>query len=170
MPTMLSCGRGLLLVGACAASACSDDPGPLRIRYALSQSEAQTCPSASCADIGVTCDAVLQIRIVNPNRTDQAYVSACLPIDDPEDLCAIARGDLPDGLEIPTGTIEVQVAVFPRSMATLDEDGNLRCPTPPVYGADGLPTPTTNLDGEPFRQLGGADRVGPQPVDENKHD
>ncbi len=137
---MTSRAHLLLLLGACVGTACSDDPGPLRIRYALSQSDSQTCPSASCVDIGVTCDAVLQIRIVNPNRTDQAYVSACLPIDDPEDLCAIARGDLPDGLEIPTGTVEVQVAVFPRSMATLDEDGSLRCPTPPVYGADGLPT------------------------------
>lgn len=141
MPAMPSPYPALFALAALAAApACSDDPGPLGIRYELSQSEAQTCPSASCADIAVTCDAVLQVRIINPSRPDQAYVSACLPIDDPEDLCAIARGDLPANLQVPTSTVEVQVAVFPRSMATVDDDGTLRCPAPPAYGADGLPT------------------------------
>lgn len=147
-----------------SVAACSDDPGPLRIRYRLTTDEAQTCPSASCADIAVTCDAVLQIRVVNPARPAQAYVSACLPVDDAEDLCAISRDDLPEGLSIPSGTVEVQVSVFPRSMATTAPDGSLRCPAPPAFGADGMPTlvePVPALGGRAFASADTAEIVVP---------
>jgi hypothetical protein len=64
----ISARRGAGVLALLALAACSDDAGPLRIRYRLTTDEAQTCPSASCADIPVTCDAVLQIRVVNPAR------------------------------------------------------------------------------------------------------
>lgn len=149
---MRSIGR-LGWVGPALLVACGGEPGPLRIRYELTTEAAQRCPSASCADIAITCDAVLQIRVVDPSDPSQAYVSACLPIERPETLCEISREDLPAGLEIPDGTVEVQVAVYPREAATVDDDGVLRCPSEPRFGADGLPMlvdPVPALGGRTF--------------------
>jgi len=133
--------RALLVVGSVVviAAACGEEPMPLNIRYELTATANQACPSTECAEIPVTCDAVLQIRVVDPDDPSQAYVSVCLPIDRPRTLCEISRDDLPAGLELPAGRVEVQVAVYPRAAATLDEDGALVCPPNPQFGADGFP-------------------------------
>ncbi|MEZ4368260.1 MAG: hypothetical protein R2939_18575 [Kofleriaceae bacterium] len=145
------------LVAATAGAGCDDPPTPLQIRYELTDSATQRCPSTSCADIEISCDAVLQIRVVDPDDPTQAYVSACLPVDRPRTLCEISRDDLPAGLEVPTGRVEIQIAVYPRSAATVDDEGVLHCPSNPRFGADGFPVlvdPGPALGGRAFTEGG----------------
>jgi hypothetical protein len=134
-----------------ALAACERDAPALSIRYALSDGPAQACPSQSCSEIAMTCDAVLQVRIVDPDDPRVAYVSECIAVDNPANLCAIARADLPPHLQIPADRVEVQVAVYPRSM--VEEDGVLKCPSNLQFSGENLPVsvfPTPAFAGRAF--------------------
>ena len=126
----------IVAVAASVVAACGPNQDPLQIRYELTAGAAQSCPSQSCSDIPMTCDAVLQIRVVDPANPTTAYVSSCMPIDNPSSLCAISGPDLPSGLAIPTARVEVQIAVYPRTAIPVGGDGNLMCPTDLRCGAD----------------------------------
>ncbi len=122
-----------------AATGCGGEPDPFRIRFRLSQGPAYSCPASSCDGVAMTCDAVAVIRIVDPADPGRAFVSECIEIDNPEDVCDLGRADLPAGLMVPDQELEVQIALFPRT-ALIGASGEVECPSVLDFGlADGFP-------------------------------
>jgi hypothetical protein len=120
---------------------------PLSLRFSITDNKSQQCTgdtgqvTTSCEDITMSCDAVLSVRIVPPNDPTVPYISICRPLIGAKNtLCSIAGIDLPaPTVPIPEQVLEVQMAVFPRSAASIDPaTGDLVCPRV-EFAANGLP-------------------------------
>ena len=151
--------RVLVLV---ALVACGDPP-PLKIKYQLTAGPDQMCmitpntPAASCTDVDLPCAAHMSLRIIAPSNPSQAFVSVCKPIVGRKNLCSIDAIDLPGGVQISEQTLQVQVAIYPDSELTdLNGDGQLDCPPPADFSANGLPVDQIPIDGRPIPAIGGS--------------
>ncbi|HEY4240243.1 MAG TPA: hypothetical protein VGM88_10520 [Kofleriaceae bacterium] len=98
---------------------------PLKLEFQLPSDD--SCGATDCNGVTMTCDAVLSIRIFDPEDPNVPYISLCEPVISDGTLCPIAGIDLPD-TPLPESTLEVQVAVFPKSALV---DGE--CPTNVQY-------------------------------------
>lgn len=126
-----------------AIAACSDPP--LSLRYALTDGNAQACvgdtgnKTTDCMAVSMPCESVLGIRVVPPNDPTVPYISSCEPLTSEDTLCAISFANLPlPAMPVAEQVLEIQMAVFPRSKATVLPGGQLVCPIA-EFGADGLP-------------------------------
>lgn len=125
----------LLVLAACEAPDAS-------LEIALSAGPAQECPSTNCGDIPMTCTSWISIRILDPAvpETPLQYTCEQLADRDRDDLCAIGTVEL-ERRELPLKELEIQVAIFPADMITIDPD-TLQpvCPTDVSYdAANGFP-------------------------------
>lgn len=154
---------------AAGLAACGDDT--LRIAFQISAGPVQACPSSAvpaapaCGDVPMLCDAVLDVRIVRPASSDEAYVSACTPIprDRERDLCSIEHINLP-ARQLPKETLEVQVMIWPREAVKADPStGALDCreiygrPVSVGFGVHGFPeeaVPSPALGGRAYYHPG----------------
>lgn len=116
------------------AASCGPSPGPLTIRFALSDGPTQTCPATSCTGVASICAPIVHVRIVDPGDPSTAYVSMCQALPATGDVCGIGELVLPIGSEIPSKRVEVQVAVWAKDDVTT-VNGELRCPTSVTYSA-----------------------------------
>ena len=154
--------RAALLV-AMLLVACSPNRDPLQIHYDLSSGPSQSCPSTSCSGVPMSCDVVLQVRIANPADPTLAYVSTCTAVTAPETLCAISRVALPDTLQVPLQTVEVQIAIYPATAVT-DSNGVITCPGDLEFGDDNLPVLAT-MSGSPSPSIAGRAFAAPSDDD-----
>lgn len=139
-----------------AAAACSNPP--LQLYYQLADGTSQSCGTTDCSEIGLACESVLSIRIVDPSRPDVPYVSVCDPIPaapaEQPNLCAIAKVDLPE-VDLPRQTLEVQALVWPRAAVIDPVSGALDCARTQIHfdATSGFPvdqTPTPALGGHAY--------------------
>jgi hypothetical protein len=140
---------GLAGVGL-AAAACQTPTPSLQLSFAGGPSQA--CPDTDCANIAMTCATVMSIRIIDPADPTAPYHSQCVyvPPDLHHDMCSLARVDLGSS-PIPVRDLEVQVALYPKSVIPIDPmTDDLLCPTDVAYGATGFP-----LEAAPSPALGG---------------
>lgn len=154
--------RSVPLVGAVALAglASCKTPAPL-LRIALAASSGQACPSTNCSEVPLSCDAVMSIRISDPEDTDSPLIDQCvhIPFDADHTMCSLSGVDL-DATALPVRTLEVQIAVYPASEIPKDPGapGGLRCPTSIKYSsATGYPVeqwPTPALGGRTFYHPG----------------
>lgn len=107
---------------------------PFKLVYRVSSGPVQSCGDASggapltCADVPLACEAVLSIRVVDPEDPDAPYMSICEPVQQngDGDLCSIASIDLAS-TPLPRRALEVQVLVWPRAMVEDPATGELDC-------------------------------------------
>ena len=115
--------RARLSIAAVAAAAVlgACEAPPLQIAFGVSGGPAQACPSTSCSDVPMLCDAVLNVRILRPSEPLAPFLSLCEPVppNRHRDLCSIASIDLP-ARELPNETLEVQVMIWPRAAVKVD--------------------------------------------------
>lgn len=150
----LACAAALALVAACKT------PTPL-LRLELAGDSGQACPSTDCNEVPMPCDAVMSIRIADPENLAAPFLSQCVhvPFDPDHTMCSLASVDL-DTTALPVRNLEVQVAVYPASVIAKDPaaPGGLRCPPNVKYSAaSGYPveqSPTPALGGRAFYQPG----------------
>lgn len=164
----LSITRASLLLLAAALGAC--ETPPLKVAFAVSGGPAQACPSTSCSDVTMLCDAVLNVRILRPSEPQAPYLSLCEPVppNRNRDLCSIASVDLP-ARELPNETLEVQVMIWPLKAVKVDPvTQELDCreidgkPTSIGFGLHGFPeesTPSPALGGRAFFHPGDGQTV-----------
>lgn len=166
----------LALAAAALLAACDADT--LRIAFEISGGPIQACPSAAtpaaptCTDVPMLCDAVLNIRIVQPTSPQQTYLPLCeaIPQGGRRDLCAIEQIDLP-ARQLPKETLEVQVMIWPRDAVKVDPtSGELDCreiygqSVTIGFGVQGFPeeiAPSPALGGRAFYHPGDAHTVVP---------
>jgi len=151
----------IAVVAAVALGGACDTP-PMKVRYRLAADGAQSCGSDSCADIGLGCDAVLNIRILDPDDPSAPFLSICeaIPANRNRDLCAISAIDLADmPRELPKQTLEVQILIWPRELVEDPISGQLDCRKIAVQfdAIAGLPVsqdPAPAIGGRAFYQPG----------------
>ncbi len=119
---------------ALVMAAC-DPPTPI-INLQLDDSSVGLCPSADCMAVSMTCRTWMGIRIIDPAEPLTPYLTQCdeVPPDNKKDLCSIGGINLKDQ-SLPLRDLEVQVALFPESMITRDENGDPVCPADTQYDA-----------------------------------
>jgi hypothetical protein len=157
---MIRCAAGVVGLGvglALAAAACETPTPSLQLAFAGGPS--QKCPDTDCANIAMSCATVMSIRIIDPADPTAPYHSQCVyvPADLHHDMCSLARVDL-GKTPIPVRDLEVQVALYPKSVIPIDPiTDDLLCPTDVAYGATGFPleeAPSPALGGHAFYHPG----------------
>jgi hypothetical protein len=138
-------------------------PPPLSLHFVISDDPSQSCPSTSCSQVAVRCDAILSIRILVPDDPTAPYVSVCEPVTGRRDLCSIAGIDLPADATVPNRTLEVQVALYPATAIPSDPvTGKLICPSDLQFSPSNLVVavdPTPAVAGRAFYHPGDAETV-----------
>jgi len=144
-----------ILVGVLAA--CNTPAPGLRLTFAGPPSQA--CPATDCAGIPMTCKTVMSIRIVDPEGNGLPY-DQCVEVstNQHQNMCAITTVDL-EPTAIPVRDLEVQIAVYPRSVIQPDpKNPVLVCPAKVNYSlATGFPveqSPAPALGGHAFYHPG----------------
>ncbi len=131
--------RAPLALLACTLFAC--EPPQPSLELALSAGPAQECPSTDCSKIPMSCQMFMSVRILDPGDPMAPYHSECLPIPMTiAGLCTIGGLELKD-YTLPYTDLEVQVAIYPEELITIDPTSNQYvCPTGTSYdNANGFP-------------------------------
>ncbi|MDQ3370408.1 MAG: hypothetical protein M3680_33730 [Myxococcota bacterium] len=103
---------------------------PMKIVYEVANGTSQSCGSSKCADVKLPCDAVISIRIIDPDDPTAPYLSLCEPVppNRNRDLCAISSIELADmPVELPKRTLDVQILIWPRAEVEDPVTGELDC-------------------------------------------
>lgn len=142
---------------ALALAAC-ETPVP-SLELELSGGPSQTCPSTDCSKVPMPCDTVLSVRIGAPEKMSAPYLSQCTLVgfDGTRDMCSLSSVSLEQVL-LPVRELEVQVAVYPKSVIPTDSMNQLMCPTKVAYSTStGFPVeqaPVPALGGRAFYHPG----------------
>ncbi len=134
----------LLGVLAVAPLAACELPRP-KVKGVPTDGVTQACPSSDCTQIPLQCRTWISIRVVDPARPLEPYISICdeVPLNKNKDLCSIGVTEIvpkPGADPIPAIELEVQVALFPEHMVSRDPDtGEDLCPTAQYDATSGFP-------------------------------
>jgi hypothetical protein len=121
---------------AIVVAACGTPVPQLGLGFAGTASQA--CPSTQCTDIPMTCDAVMSIRMVDPDDPSKSYYSQCVRVqaDHKNGLCSLRSVDLVAS-PIPVRNLDVQIAVYALSQVAIDPVTMepVQCPAPAEFNA-----------------------------------
>jgi hypothetical protein len=134
------------LVALCTCALLACDPPQPSLELELSGGPAQECPSTDCSEIPMSCQMFMSVRILDPGDPMAPFHSECLPIPMTiAGLCTIGGLELKD-YTLPYTDLEVQVAIYPEEVVTIDPISNQYvCPTGTTYdNADGFPISGTD--------------------------
>jgi len=152
-------GRAVGLLGFGLGLAGCNTPTP-SLRLSLAGPPSQACPNVDCAKVEMLCPTVMSIRIVDPSDPTAPSLHQCVyvPPNLHHDMCSLARVDLSSD-PIPVRDMEVQIALYPKSMIPLDPaTDELLCPANVEYSAStGFPVeqaPAPALGGHAFYHPG----------------
>jgi hypothetical protein len=151
-------------IGLVAAACSTPTPG---LQLQLAQGDSQGCPSIDCKEVPLPCDAVMSIRIADPEDTAAPFYSDCVPIpyDTNHTMCSLGRIELDENVLLPVRDLEVQIAIYPATMIEADPTARsgLRCPADVKFSAaTGYPveqSPGPALGGRAFYHPGDASVV-----------
>jgi hypothetical protein len=146
----------ILVLAGCSAPAPS-------LNIAFAGPPSQACPSTACGEVPMKCPAVMGIRIIDPADPDPEHpmYPQCTEMtpNGHKNMCVVANVDLM-APALPVRDLEVQVAVFPRPVISVDpaDMNHLLCPNNVQYtAATGFPVeqaPTPALGGRAFYHPG----------------
>lgn len=125
-----------LVVGIASLTAC-DPPSPT-IRMFFSQGPAQSCGTADCSDIPVTCGFYAGIRIVDPAEPSQPLYTRCQQLNPPQGTrtgtaCMLNQIQLDDLQSLPYRDLQVQIAMFPMEVVDFTNPDIPLCPSDTMY-------------------------------------
>lgn len=136
-----------------ALAACGPSGDALRLRYTFTAGDEQACLDTegdrvtACNEVPMTCDAVVLMRIVDPDDPSIVYVDECKDIPSTlqaHDLCALSRVEF-DQSDLPTDRVEIQLAIYaatdlPRMPEPDSGDTVPICPASVDFSATGFAT------------------------------
>src|SRR5262249_16366500 len=114
-----------------------------QLNLELARGKEQPCP-ANCEDVPLPCDAVMSIRVVDPDdpfNPATRYLSQCEKVkaDKNVDICSLKAINL-DPVPLPVKDLEVQIAVFAGATLAIDPETNDPvCPDVHYSSANGFP-------------------------------
>jgi len=105
-----------------------------------------TMQVTQCQQVPMTCAAVANIRVFNPNTPTAPIINVCqelLMAPNPT-LCEVAEVNLPPPMTpVDAQTLQVEILVYPKNMLDVDmSTGMPVCPGTVNFGADGFPAPS----------------------------
>ena len=137
-----------IVVLAALAIGCSNQTFTLQFR--VTQGLADACKPngkqvTQCQDVPMSCAAVANIRVFNPNTPTSPIIDVCqeLMMAPNPTLCEVAQVNLPQPtMSVDAQTLEVQILVYPKNKLDVDGTGAPICPAKPSFGTDGFPSPS----------------------------
>jgi hypothetical protein len=158
---------GLVLgiaLGLGALSGCDqtpDDLGPFSVRLVLDERPGTRCHSAQCDDYGMSCGAVLSLRIRDVENDFALVADVCEEIPPAQSLCELGNIRRPV-FNIPPHRVRIEVAAW-RYEAIAPEPGNaLACPEG-LFADTGVPRldflPEPAFAGSAFFDAGSSETV-----------
>jgi len=149
--------RSVVAALACLAG-CGPDSTPFQIQFELQRGDSYKCSSDSCANVGMSCDSAMLIRIVDANDENIAHLQQCEYIEANGALCQLGTITL-EPVDVPNHPVRVQVAVW--SLDEIDAfNPALRmareCPSMTFEPISGEPAvqPSPALWGQTYFQVG----------------
>ncbi len=145
----------------CAVPSCSEPVpiSPFQIGLTLSDAPPFSCPNLACEDYGLSCGALLSVRIVSTeDEPPQVYGEKCIVLAPAQNICTVDTV-FPEEIpfpEIPNKMVNIQVALWPTSVSE-----SLECPNA-SFDLQGLPLnedPQPALAGSVYFQVGSADKT-----------
>ncbi len=139
---------GLTLSSACGPA----DPLPgfdMRIRF--NTDGLHRCLENDCSMYGLACGAVLGLRIVDAETTEDGegnmvpkavYVDRCIPVLSSSTMCALGDLDIGDLPEVPAKMLQLQIALWsPKALGLGPSDPITpeTCPKDNVFDLQGIP-------------------------------
>jgi len=150
--------RIAMALGLGLAAAGCNTPTP-SLRLSLAGPPSQACPDVDCAKVSMRCPAVMSIRIFDPADPSAPPLHQCVYVA-PNlhyDMCTLARVGLASD-PIPVRDMEVQIALYPKTIIPIDANDELQCPTNVEYSAaTGFPVeqaPAPAMGGHAFYHPG----------------
>jgi len=140
-----------------AAAACNT-PAP-SLRLSLAGPPSQACPDVDCSKVQMKCPTVMSIRVLDPADPSAPPLHQCVyvPQNLHHDMCALAGVGLASD-PIPVRDMEVQIALYPKTLIPMNADDELQCPANVEYSAStGFPVeqaPAPALGGHAFYHPG----------------
>ncbi len=139
------------LIAVVVMAGCSPPPPQLIVDF--TDGPTQGCPSTDCAQVELSCDAVMGVRIFEPGNYDEPFLEQCdlIPPNRDSNLCAYRTINLKQ-VDLPIKDLEVQVTIYPLSQVTQNAvTKEYTCPPPVSFDSgNNLPFAT-----HPSPALGG---------------
>ncbi|HEY6033783.1 MAG TPA: hypothetical protein VIV58_05975 [Kofleriaceae bacterium] len=142
----------LALLAGLALAGCSNPTFTLQFRVTDGLADAcmkgsgeQAIQVTQCQDVRMSCAAVVNIRVFNPNTPTSPIINVCqeLMMAQVPTLCEVAQVNLPQPtMPVDAQTLEVQIVVYPKNKLMLDDNHVPMCPATVEFGADGFPAPS----------------------------
>ena len=145
--------RRIAVLAALALAGCSNPTFTLAFR--VTDGLADACMKGSgeditqateCQDVRMSCAAVVNIRVFNPNAPSSPIINVCqeLTMGPQPTLCEVAQVNLPQPtMPVDAQTLQVEIVVYPKNQLTIDDTTHLPvCPATVAFGADGFPLPS----------------------------
>lgn len=176
--------RRAAILAALVLAGCSNPTFTLQFR--VTDGPADACKPGSgsgsageavteCQYVPMSCAAVVNIRVFNPNTPTSPIINVCqeLMMADPPTLCEVAQVNLPQpAMPVDAQTLEVEILVYPKNQLAVDSTNTPVCPAMPQFGVDGFPKaslvpcmpdepcdPTPSIGGSAFYHPGDAETV-----------
>lgn len=100
----------LLLLAACNETPV--DLGPFTIQPVLDTRPGSGCESATCQDYGMSCGAVVSIRILDTEDDDRIVGSSCQTVPPDDTLCGLANLNRGTFFNIPPHRLRIELAAW----------------------------------------------------------
>ena len=150
--------RAIAVAIAASLAACGPASDHFQIQLELTQGSEYRCEQPVCSAVVLSCNSVLSVRIVDAGDPSTVYVSKCLSIAAPSNLCAIGSIDLGmNNNPVPNKMVRIEVMVWTQD--DIDKNGGV-CPTDVQFDANNMPvevSPAPAIGGQTYFQVGSGD-------------
>ena len=130
----------LLLLAACNETPV--DLGPFTIQPVLDTRPGSGCESATCQDYGMSCGAVVSIRILDTEDDDRIVGSSCQTVPPDDTLCGLANLNRGTFFNIPPHRLRIELAAWREEVLAGDPVLAGDCPDDDIFDLRGAPLTT----------------------------
>jgi hypothetical protein len=134
---------GPLVLGL--AGACNQAPvdlGPFTIQPLLDTRPGSGCDSATCEDYGMSCGAVVSIRILDTEDDDRIVGSSCQTVQPDDTLCGLSNLNRGTFFNIPPHHLRIELAAWREEVLVDDPVLAGDCPDDDIFDLRGAPLTT----------------------------
>lgn len=136
----------LALLGAAAITAAcnetADDLGPFTIQPVLDTRPGSGCDSGTCEDYGMSCGAVVSVRIIDTEDDGRIVGSSCQTVPPSDTLCGLSNLSRGTFFNIPPHRLRIELAAWREEVLADDPELDGDCPDDDIFDLRGAPLTT----------------------------
>ena len=135
----------LILLSPAVAAGCNETPselGPFTIQPLLDTRPGSGCDSATCDDYGMSCGAIVSVRIRDTEDDDRIVGSSCQAVPASDTLCGLANLSRGTFFNIPPHRLRIEIAAWREEVLVADPLLAGDCPDDDIFDLRGAPLTT----------------------------